>query len=213
MARQPLVLPLLFRRWVLLFHGSLITREYARASLRLLVLLLFRWIHFFRTLVLVPTLLLVLLSPLVRALDKEVLVSLISVLTHLDVVVKLLMPLIRHAKIPPPAGEQSESSSGRAGEASRRSGELVPTIDAPVFNSESSGQGSVDVSDYPAPYLIAPVPIGANSGQRMLMSPILTSRLSQLPPVRALDKEVLTFLILSTEARLVQFYSLPAQQL
>ena len=44
----------------------------------------------------------------------------------------------------------------------------------------------------------------------MLMSPILTPSLSQPPPVRALDKEVLTFLILSTEARLVHFLSRPA---
>ena len=189
-ARQPLVLPLLFRHWVLLFRGSLFTRASAPASPRLWVLHLFMWIPFFLTPALVPTYLLLLLSLSVRALDKEILVSLISLLTHLDVVVKPLMPLIRHAKIPPPV---LESRANRALEElvrlpcaaaswSRRSTLLSLTVRAldkevllsPIFTPSlslsltgaSSGQRSADVFEFPTKSVAAPVIAGASSGQR-----------------------------------------------
>ena len=96
------------------------------------------------------------------------------------------------------AGEQSESSSGRAGEASLRSGELVPTLDAPVFIGESSGQRSVDVSDSPTPPLAAPVPASASSGKRS---------------VDVSDSYTPSGAALGVHVELVQFLSLPAQQM
>ena len=111
--------------------------------------------------------------------------------------------LAQHAVAPVPIGANSGERSANVPESATK------TVAAPVIAGASSGQRSVDVSDSPARTWLLLFLSVRTLDKELLMSPILTSRLSQLPPVRALDKEV--FLIL-TEARLVQFLSLPAQQ-